>query len=568
MRIALCFSGQPRFINECYNDISNFFELDKYGQGGSERTNDKLVDTYAHLWWDDSYKGKIIRIHSKHRYDNETDNGQLFIDKYKPVDYIIEPQRDFPLDWYNDDAVSCLKSSGKLIDKTLTPKNLFCQMSQYYSVAKSIEVCKNHNVDHPYDYVIRLRTDMITVDKSITFRDTVQFKNEIYYNKLLLASTMEGGALYCGHVQYTPSDWFFAGKIDLVSKFASHLYNDYRDVMKDGLKHIYEYIVIIIKRSGMKNKSCQYYSNVTLYRKDMDKSLDGGKLHHSNDDYYKYHELAEKKQFDQLEKVENDVAYFSNKIYDTRRRETQHPQHPTQQHPQQQQPSNLNLLAKKHDLKTIFNNYSDLIKQYYNDQHSFNNDAIWKWSYILYCVDLLKLKPNIVLDIGSGTSCIGLILKDYLKSTYQHDSLIHLNTLLPKYNDLCVGVDGIELKQGDFFKYDFGSTKYDLIYDSCALTHFDSRSRESFNDGLMRAGKIIYNLLNDDGYFIITSDINFNSTHGEFINPTNMIKIFNSIGFKLVNNDLTNINNHDKTSLFDIIFSDKTLNIIGLIFSK
>ena len=45
MKIALCFAGQPRFIN-----LMNFGNL----------TDGHDVTTYAHFWWDDEYRGDMF----------------------------------------------------------------------------------------------------------------------------------------------------------------------------------------------------------------------------------------------------------------------------------------------------------------------------------------------------------------------------------------------------------------------------------------------------------------------------------------------------------------------------
>ena len=49
MKIALCFAGQPRFI-----DRMNFDNL----------IQDHEVVTYAHFWWDESYRGDIFAWNS------------------------------------------------------------------------------------------------------------------------------------------------------------------------------------------------------------------------------------------------------------------------------------------------------------------------------------------------------------------------------------------------------------------------------------------------------------------------------------------------------------------------
>ena len=46
MKIALCFSGQPRFVNECSSLIK------------ANVIQDYNVDVFAHLWFDDDLQTK------------------------------------------------------------------------------------------------------------------------------------------------------------------------------------------------------------------------------------------------------------------------------------------------------------------------------------------------------------------------------------------------------------------------------------------------------------------------------------------------------------------------------
>ena len=62
MKIALCFAGQPRFIN-----LMNFGNL----------TNGHDVTTYAHFWWDDEYRGDMFAWNSELKYP----------DDYDPIDH-------------------------------------------------------------------------------------------------------------------------------------------------------------------------------------------------------------------------------------------------------------------------------------------------------------------------------------------------------------------------------------------------------------------------------------------------------------------------------------------------
>lgn len=78
MKIALCFSGQPRYIRESYENIK-----EKLLYNGNE------VDIFAHFWWNDDYIGDVISRGSSNRYTEN--NRELFKNLYNPVKMICEP---------------------------------------------------------------------------------------------------------------------------------------------------------------------------------------------------------------------------------------------------------------------------------------------------------------------------------------------------------------------------------------------------------------------------------------------------------------------------------------------
>ncbi len=69
MKIALCFAGQPRFI-----DRMNFDNL----------TKDHEVVTYAHFWWDETYRGDFFAWNSNLKYPDDYDPIADFEEKMKP----------------------------------------------------------------------------------------------------------------------------------------------------------------------------------------------------------------------------------------------------------------------------------------------------------------------------------------------------------------------------------------------------------------------------------------------------------------------------------------------------
>ena len=70
MKIALCFAGQPRFIN-----LMNFGNL----------TDGHDVTTYAHFWWDDEYRGDMFAWNSELKYPDDYDPIDHFEQRMKPV---------------------------------------------------------------------------------------------------------------------------------------------------------------------------------------------------------------------------------------------------------------------------------------------------------------------------------------------------------------------------------------------------------------------------------------------------------------------------------------------------
>ena len=68
MKVAVCLSGQPRFINESCNYLFNSLVPAE-------------VDYFVHFWSDDETEKKNI------------------ISKHNPVSYILEKQKVFDRDW-------------------------------------------------------------------------------------------------------------------------------------------------------------------------------------------------------------------------------------------------------------------------------------------------------------------------------------------------------------------------------------------------------------------------------------------------------------------------------------
>ncbi|ATZ80608.1 hypothetical protein BMW23_0561 [Bodo saltans virus] len=128
MKIALCLSGLPRFVEEAYTNIfENLIEPNN-------------ADVFLHTWTNDkSVEMKII-------------------DLYKPKKYLIESQREFLNTNMNHDVM--LSSYARYYLKENFTKMIY---SSWYSVQQSNLLKEQYRLenDFTYDCVIRARFDTI-----------------------------------------------------------------------------------------------------------------------------------------------------------------------------------------------------------------------------------------------------------------------------------------------------------------------------------------------------------------------------------------------------------------------
>jgi hypothetical protein len=149
MRIALCLSGQPRGLPLC-------LELLKKNLLGIEN-----MDVFLHAWFDENTIGqpydsaqnsqtsKVGVVHPQTR--------ELLLDELKPVDYIIESQKEFP--WTQTFT-------------SLPEANQETMASIFYSVYTANLLKRKYELlnDFKYDLVIRARYDL-WYDHSINVLD-------------------------------------------------------------------------------------------------------------------------------------------------------------------------------------------------------------------------------------------------------------------------------------------------------------------------------------------------------------------------------------------------------------
>ena len=86
MKIALCFSGQPRFVNECAPLIK------------ANVIQDYNIDVFAHLWFDDDLQNKPYKYGGDSNWEHQRIQGTAiddFVKNYNPIDMVVEPSKSF-----------------------------------------------------------------------------------------------------------------------------------------------------------------------------------------------------------------------------------------------------------------------------------------------------------------------------------------------------------------------------------------------------------------------------------------------------------------------------------------
>tara|TARA_R110002153_G_scaffold112215_2_gene254168 strand:+ start:4836 stop:5522 length:687 start_codon:yes stop_codon:yes gene_type:complete len=141
MKIAICFSGQPRFVEEGYK----LFEKNLIGF--------ESADIFSHTW-ESSKKGNHWNL-------TREDSIQEVLNLYKITDYVDEPQK-------NDIAPQGLSDEE------------FVHWSMFYSVYKSNEIKKQYESKHniKYDFVIRTRFDCALLEPL----DVTKYSSDLVYS--------------------------------------------------------------------------------------------------------------------------------------------------------------------------------------------------------------------------------------------------------------------------------------------------------------------------------------------------------------------------------------------------
>lgn len=137
MKIALCLSGQPRFLERGYEQLLRHI-ISKYD-----------VDVFFHSWFNAELTNTKFSytIHYPNRNEKWRSNlDQIMLDLYSPKLHLFESPKEF---WFDSNANFELGNTNN------------CSM--FYSIQKSNELKIEYERIHKfkYDLVIRARTDVL-----------------------------------------------------------------------------------------------------------------------------------------------------------------------------------------------------------------------------------------------------------------------------------------------------------------------------------------------------------------------------------------------------------------------
>jgi hypothetical protein len=161
MRIAICFSGQPRFIEECYPGIkSNIID----SNGNHE------IDIFVHTWFSPDITGKVLYHNLFSSFSGNAKIKENSIDRikelYNPKEIRVESPLNFkPTVDYNGG----FNTQIRVCEEMGMNKNDFIQMrlnsiySSLYSIMQSNLLKKKSELEggFTYDFVLKLRFDNI-----------------------------------------------------------------------------------------------------------------------------------------------------------------------------------------------------------------------------------------------------------------------------------------------------------------------------------------------------------------------------------------------------------------------
>jgi hypothetical protein len=139
MKVALCLSGQARFLETCY-----------YESMKPNLIDDLNPDVFIHTWDTSTMVGQHFKSGGGGIMGDKIPSNlmETVVNLYQPKKYIIEPQKYFESDKWSSRLMWGIKSDH------------LCSM--FYSIHESNKLKKQYEYENNfiYDWVIRIRFDM------------------------------------------------------------------------------------------------------------------------------------------------------------------------------------------------------------------------------------------------------------------------------------------------------------------------------------------------------------------------------------------------------------------------
>lgn len=236
MKVSLCLSGQPR-INQ--DVLQNHIQVINMG----------LTEVFVHGWWDDSHRNKTVMFHSTEKFSNE-DLGKAFINAYSAKQSQIQDYQEFDLSFCKSHNYDTWKDVPQKHLDIFTPALLYGQLSQTFSIMKSVEMSLGNSAD----VIVRSRPDVVFTKNIHELVKLLPLKDdEIYFQ-----SSMDGGHIYSGEFPNNPCDWFYCGSPKSMELYTKSSHESIRFSCRNGVRHVREMAMIAAERAGLKVILCDF----------------------------------------------------------------------------------------------------------------------------------------------------------------------------------------------------------------------------------------------------------------------------------------------------------------------
>lgn len=151
----------------------------------------------------------------------------------------------------------------------------------------------------------------------------------------------------------------------------------------------------------------------------------------------------------------------------------------------------------------------------------YKDDALMKWVSIIRSFEhLVSENGKKVVDLGTGDCPVPHYLADLGNEVIGVDIGDNYGFFNPLIKQSLVKM---VLQDAWIFLEEQDSESVDIFIDSCAVTHFGSHGK-AYSNQWQACFERVNRVLKKGGYFIVSTDVNPNSTTGEYISPETIVE--------------------------------------------